>query len=157
MPAKLLACIDATVGSVNRANEKRTSFARTGVPSCQRARGSIENAMESESGAHCQRVASCGPNPASPTVEIGVLVSARKSNSRSTACLPCVVLTSGGISASASTAVEMVSTLACTAPFAPASGLEQAGSAIAANAANVTARYMESRMTNRSRSVVMES
>ena len=81
--------------------------------------------MESESGAHCQRVASSGPNPASPTVEIGVFASARKSNSMSTACLPCVVPTSGGMSASASTAEAMVMMLLRAVFVALASDCEQ--------------------------------
>ena len=66
----------------------------------------------------------------------------------STACLPAVVLTSGGMSASASAAVEIVRTLA-RADGLPASEPEQADRVRQDTSATDSRRVVESGMTNR--------
>src|SRR4029079_16534211 len=83
-------------GSVKTRALYFTSAAVTGLPSCHRARGSIENAIDSESGAHVQLFASCGVNPLSPTVERPGLICARRSKTRSRTTAPFCSLTNGG-------------------------------------------------------------
>src|SRR5438445_10627041 len=96
MLSRIAAAGYAKVVSLSRRNVKRTSFPPTGAPSCHLALGLIWNATYDESGAHRQRSASRGLNPASPTVLSAAPTSARLSKIWSPTCLPMIVIVSGG-------------------------------------------------------------
>ena len=90
LPSRLLTG-EPMVSEVYVANEKRTSSARTGAPSCQRAMESRWKAMLSESVAQSQRVARRGSKPRSPIVSSSGPISARRSNTAETIPMLCEV------------------------------------------------------------------
>ena len=77
---------DPNAGSFRSETLYRTSLAVTDLPSCHRARGFRWNTIDSESGAHSQRSASCFLNPLSPTLFMSSPISASRSYSRSVIC-----------------------------------------------------------------------